>query len=319
MRNISLIGLPVLALIACGVETDPSAASTGFASGDGTTSTSTTSSDDTTDTGESTDTTETDTGESTDESTDTSDETGEPEGPQVLFMDEEAPRGIAVDATHVYWTNEKTGKIWRIETSGGDAEMLAEGGVGPYAIAVDDTHAYWSDQEGDGIWRVSKTGGDAEELTNAYDPTGIAVDDTNVYFISTIGVFKIPKGGGNDEKLANNVGTLGGIALTTTHVYWTDQDGYEDMMGDTGGNPLVGLGRVLRISKSGGSEAELVGEQDFPFRGSIPTAPASIGSTVRPGATTPKPNKIQEGPAHRRQRHGPGRHAGQAVGHRRAR
>lgn len=258
------------ALLACGVAacaTPTDANDTGFVSA-GETSTTGAGETTSTDTGETTTETSTDTGESTEESTDTGETTtGGDEGPQVLVMDEMGARGIAVDATHVYWTNQSTGMIQRVPIAGGDVEILAQDQVDPYAIVVDATHAYWSNQAGDAIMRVLKEGGTPEMIDNAYDPTGIAVDSTHVYWISTIGVHRAPKEGGNDEQLATNEAKLGGIALTTSHVYWTDHGGWDYVPGDTGGmdNDPYWEGRIMRVAKGGGSAQVVSGAQDYPY------------------------------------------------------
>ncbi len=259
MRRLSLVfSLPLATGLACKTAVD--AGGPGFA-----TTADTSTEDMETETG-STDATET---EDTETDSETETDTGtepdmmiEEEGPQVLYDDEDGARGIAVDATHVYWTNDTTNMVQRIEIAGGDPELLADGQEGAYAIAIDATHAYWTNQAGDAVMRIDKDGGEPELLDAAYDPTGIAVDQTDVYWISTVGVYKVAKEGGDGVQLAPNEGKLGGIALSSTHVYWTDHEGWDTMEGDM--DPYL-EGRIMRISKGGGSASEVVGAQDFPY------------------------------------------------------
>src|SRR5687767_6200607 len=88
--------------------------------------------------------------------------------------------GIALDRTHVYWTDSR-GTIGRMPKAGGDRVTLHEGGA-PHAIAVDETHVFWTDIQG-GIQRLDKGGGSLLQLTwVANAPIAIALDDSHVYW-----------------------------------------------------------------------------------------------------------------------------------------
>jgi hypothetical protein len=290
---------PFLCALACTAQPDPGGS--GYATASvGTTETSQgaeTSSDGTT--GESTGgATTTETGTESESESDT----GVEEWPQVLAEDEAGARGIAVDATHVYWTNQTTGKIQRIPIEGGEIETIADTQDGPYAIAVDDTHTYWTNQTGDAIMRVEKAGGSPQELSNAYDPTGIAIDETDVYWLSTVGLYRVPKGGGNETQLAVNVDKLGGIALSSSHVYWTDHGGFDEV-GTTGGfipepddDPYL-EGRVLRLSKAGGGEQVIVGGQEFPYGVDLDSQYVYWANNSAIGNDYTEINKIKRAPA----------------------
>jgi hypothetical protein len=207
--------------------------------------------------------------------TDSSDEstTGvEPGGLHPIAEDEPGPRGIAVDAFHVYWTNQETGRIWRVVTTGlEEPELLAEGQGKPYGMAADSTHVYWTDSVTDGkIQRLAKDAPGFEVVaTGTNKPTAIAVDSTHVYWVDNTSVRKVEKDGSNPETLATGMGFLGGITINSDYVYWTDQDGYDEA--DTGAfipepdeDPFID-GRVVRIGKNGGTAFDFVGEQEVPF------------------------------------------------------
>lgn len=58
-----------------------------------------------------------------------------------------APRSIAVDADHVYWSDSTHALVARIDKDGSNYLELAKGGPGnqlPFGIAVDDKNVYWS-------------------------------------------------------------------------------------------------------------------------------------------------------------------------------
>jgi hypothetical protein len=61
---------------------------------------------------------------------------------------EAMPSSVAVDGTHVYWTNQGNGLIRRVAKAGGTAETLASGQAAPFAIAVNSRAVYWLTTDG---------------------------------------------------------------------------------------------------------------------------------------------------------------------------
>jgi hypothetical protein len=110
--------------------------------------------------------------------------------------------GIAVDATHVYWTTRlevPNGTLSRAAKSGGTPTILAMLHRSPGPIALDDRCVYWGD---DGFLPATGTigclpisGGAAETLAGAQDsPTVIALDAASVYWVTSSGnVMRTPK------------------------------------------------------------------------------------------------------------------------------
>jgi hypothetical protein len=67
----------------------------------------------------------------------------------------EAPLALAVDGDFVYWTTGQ-GLILKAPISGGQPIVLAEGQAHPSSIAVDRTHVYWSNRLDGTIRKINK-------------------------------------------------------------------------------------------------------------------------------------------------------------------
>lgn len=143
---------------------------------------------------------------------------------------------VAVDATHVYWTEYTSGDaVRRVPLDGGAPQRLALG-LGAGGIAVDATHVYWAENHrlaGSGIFvrRVPKGGGVVQTLyadsgtTAVESPQPLVIDDTYVYWVfpgaSDGAIMKVPKDGGAAVTLAAPTWFPYGLAINKTHVYWT--------------------------------------------------------------------------------------------------
>lgn len=145
---------------------------------------------------------------------------------------------LAVDGTHVYWTEGAVGggALRRVLKIGGSDDTLVSGSVldNPYGIAVDDTHVYWTELGSGKARRIAKDGSgsifDYVPVQPSYQAGSIAVNSTHVFWSDTTGspdgrIRRVPKTGGTVEDMALGLFGPGGIQLSPTHIYWQDNAG----------------------------------------------------------------------------------------------
>jgi hypothetical protein len=185
-------------------------------------------------------------------------------------------RGLAVDATHVYWMmsgelGPGIGAVMRVPRDGGAPETLHADAFYPGELAVDETSVYFTMLDGFGLTtgqvvKVPKSGGAAVTLASDQEcPYAIAVDALAVYWtnsgtgcyfgypVPTNGaVMKVAKDGGSPLALAPEQPAPGGLALDDTHVYWTTRGSGERS------------GAVVKAAKDGTSRTTLVPGQPLP-------------------------------------------------------
>jgi virginiamycin B lyase len=144
--------------------------------------------------------------------------------------------GIAVDSSHIYWTNDREGSIGRanLDGSGANETFLSIGGQ-TEGVAVDATHIYWANRNGTTIGRANLdgTGPNASFINAGNAPQSIAVDGTFIYWSISNGCCA---GGGSVER-ANLDGSgitqsfipggndVNGVAVNSTNIYWANYFG----------------------------------------------------------------------------------------------
>jgi hypothetical protein len=123
--------------------------------------------------------------------------TNEPKGPswtkaKVLADNEDHPSKIVSDGQSIYFVtggtvaskNAGTNNIKSISLADGRVSVLVKGGesIPTSCLAVDGQYVYWSD--GGNIFRVPKAGGNSEKIvSNAPQPDEIVMDNDNFYWL----------------------------------------------------------------------------------------------------------------------------------------
>lgn len=162
--------------------------------------------------------------------------------------------------------------------SGASLVTLAAGQHQIEGMAIDSTSIYWTARVPDNVYRsravlaISLSGGTPTTLFGAGFPSLIAVDATDVYWVDTSSVEKIPKGGGRVTMAVALAKMPSALATDGVRVYWAD---------------LASNGSLASVPVGGGTPTTLAIDQPYP--GSIALDGANVywtnGSTV---VTAPK-------------------------------
>lgn len=175
--------------------------------------------------------------------------------PVVLASGQESPRGLAIDATHVYWTTSSpTGAVKKVAKGGGAETSLATGQNDPRRVAVDGANVYWSNYQGGVVQQMPKGGGSAVVLASGQNnPYGLAANATDVYWVNLNGgnaLMRVPIGGGAAALLVTNNGGGADVVLDAKRAYFTTTPG-----------------SVLSFDLTGGTQSTIA---------TLPTGPFSI-------------------------------------------
>jgi hypothetical protein len=164
-------------------------------------------------------------------------------GPIQVFVPATSPCAVAVDSSHIYWSN-AGGSIGRasLDTvgnpSGANESFITGTGGSPFTayngsscgLAVDSTHIYWVNDTLNSIGRANLDGSGATQtfITGASDPCGLAVDSAHIYWANasgaTIGRANLD-GTGPNADLIHTGNSPCGVAVDGNYVYWDNWGG----------------------------------------------------------------------------------------------
>ena len=130
---------------------------------------------------------------------------------------------------NVYWIS-GLASLMTVPSAGGAATTLMQGMVFS-DVAVDANNAYVSTTQSGNIFRIPLSGGAPVSFAGALGGfyVSLALSATDLYWIDTSTIQKVPKGGGTPTVVAQVVGanvdsrSTACLALDATNVYWTEQ------------------------------------------------------------------------------------------------
>jgi hypothetical protein len=141
--------------------------------------------------------------------------------------------GVAIDGSHIYWTNDNDGTIGRANIDGsGINQSLITGGTNTCGIAVDASHIYWTNNIPSGsLGRANIDGGSPNQtlISPLTFPCGVAVDSQHIYWANrdaaTIGRANLDGSSPDPNFISTGGSTVCGVAVDASHVYWANLGG----------------------------------------------------------------------------------------------
>lgn len=158
-----------------------------------------------------------------------------------------ATASFALDGRTLFIYRMGEGTLRAVHLDGGAERVIAEV-KSPPRIALDGTHVYWTDHFGARVRRAAKTGGqpsDVQKLTNAGPLAATPRRLVWASWIQDIGeVWSTPAGGGALRRLAADQGTVEGLSAGGDTVAWTVRTPRGRATRVTRGDELLGTGEI---------------------------------------------------------------------------
>jgi hypothetical protein len=150
-----------------------------------------------------------------------------------IAIKQATPSSLAVDRTHVYWTNAGggggKGAVMRTPLGASPftakPEVVAADQDGATSLRVDAANAFWV--VGSKVLKSAKTGGPPAVVAEVEgNVAGIALDDASVYLVAASAggdgfVARVAKDGGAVERLASQQPSPAAIAISGSYLYFT--------------------------------------------------------------------------------------------------
>lgn len=240
---------------------------------------------------------------------------------------------LAVDSTHVYWTDSQENKIRRAKLDGTavESEFIPSAGMTPCDLAVDADHVYWVNKRFDTIGRAKLDGSNVEPdfLPAQEGRCGVAVSPSAIYWTNEVEgrIWAVNVTGSSPPRaIVDGPPGLCDIALTDRNLFWANRDqgtvGRANLDGSAAltlfsapsyvaniaieSNHLYWVGSQSGIGSIG--RASLDGIQVDPaFLSNLNHPFALAADSLRappPIVTPPEPSKFRLGKLHRNKKNG---------------